>query len=159
LAIILGIDPGATGALAFLDTKTNKLEIIDMPACRASNGKARVDASQLVYLLSGRRRFHATIEDVHAMPGNGSGSMFSFGRSLGVAEGTAHSFAASVDYVTPQAWTRALDIKPGATKAHHRQRAAEIFPDNASQFGRAKDDGRADAALIAAYAARSGDYA
>jgi hypothetical protein len=50
-------------------------------------------------------------------------------------------------YVTPAAWTKSVGRAAG--KDASRMRAMELFPSKAELFKRAKDDGRADAALIA----------
>jgi hypothetical protein len=50
-------------------------------------------------------------------------------------------------YVTPATWTKAVGRVAG--KDASRMRAMELFPSKADLFKRAKDDGRADAALIA----------
>jgi len=50
-------------------------------------------------------------------------------------------------YITPQGWQKAVGMRGG--KDGGRARAAEIFPAYAATFARVKDDGRADAALMA----------
>jgi crossover junction endodeoxyribonuclease RuvC len=56
-----------------------------------------------------------------------------------------------VSIVTPQAWQKAAGVRGGKDGA--RQRACELFPNYAGLFARKKDDGRADAACMAWYAA------
>ena len=53
--------------------------------------------------------------------------------------------------VTPQIWQKSAGVRGG--KDGSRQRASELFPNYAGLFVRKKDDGRADAALMAWYAA------
>jgi crossover junction endodeoxyribonuclease RuvC len=53
--------------------------------------------------------------------------------------------------VTPQAWQKACSVRGG--KDGSRLRAAELFPNYANLFARKRDDGRADAALMAYYGA------
>jgi hypothetical protein len=50
-------------------------------------------------------------------------------------------------WLAPRVWQKTADVRGG--KAGGRMRAAELFPAAADQFARQKDDGRADAALIA----------
>jgi crossover junction endodeoxyribonuclease RuvC len=52
-----------------------------------------------------------------------------------------------VTFVRPQVWTKALGV--GSDKGAHREAACRLFPTDAEQFARVKDDGRADAALLA----------
>jgi crossover junction endodeoxyribonuclease RuvC len=49
--------------------------------------------------------------------------------------------------VRPQQWTKDLGV--GADKGAHREAAMRLYPGDAEQFMRVKDDGRADAALLA----------
>jgi crossover junction endodeoxyribonuclease RuvC len=87
------------------------------------------------------------VEKVGAMPGQGVVSMWNFGRSAGIIEGVVAALRMSSTYVTPQTWTKAVGRAAG--KDASRMRAMELFPTRADLFKRAKDDGRADAALIA----------
>jgi crossover junction endodeoxyribonuclease RuvC len=73
--------------------------------------------------------------------------MFNFGRSAGIIEGVVAALEMPNTYVTPQTWTKAVGRAAG--KDASRMRAMELFPSQADLFKRAKDDGRADAALIA----------
>jgi hypothetical protein len=73
--------------------------------------------------------------------------MFNFGRSAGIIEGVVVGLNIPHTYVTPATWTKAVGRAAG--KDASRMRAMELFPSKAELFKRAKDDGRADAALIA----------
>jgi crossover junction endodeoxyribonuclease RuvC len=73
--------------------------------------------------------------------------MFQFGRGVGVIEGVLAGMQIPLTYYTPQQWQKAAAVRGG--KDGSRARAAELFPAYASMFTRAKDDGRADAALMA----------
>lgn len=152
--MILGIDPGASGALAFFDMEQGKLTIVDMPVIEIERGgKAKREISPH-FVAAAIRDFKpnvAWIEKVGAMPGQGVSSMFQFGRGVGMIEGVLAGLSVPVNYVTPQAWQKAIGLRGGKDGA--RLRAVELFPAYASQFARKKDDGRADAALIAWYGA------
>jgi len=73
--------------------------------------------------------------------------MFSFGRSLGVAESVFGTLGVRVEYVSPQRWKKALGL--GRDKDESRMQAIERWPGSAGLFARKKDNGRAEAALIA----------
>jgi crossover junction endodeoxyribonuclease RuvC len=82
----MGIDPGAFGAVAILDRDSRELVIIDMPTLKVKRGPRvvnQVDAHMLADALRGHvtADTSALIEKVHAMPGQGVSSMFSFGQS------------------------------------------------------------------------------
>ena len=53
-----------------------------------------------------------------------------------------------VTFVSPSAWKRAVDLTL-ASKDASRAEAIRRWPGNADIFARVKDDGRAEAALIA----------
>jgi len=151
MSYVIGIDPGISGAIAVFDWYTKKLvEIIDMPTLEVESGKTKkrhISAVSLANYLVGFTDTHVVIERVGALPGNGSVSMFNFGRSAGIIEGVVAALEMPNTYVTPAAWTKAVGRAAG--KDASRMRAMELFPSKAEMFKRAKDDGRADAALIA----------
>lgn len=153
--MIVGIDPGLTGAIAVIDGP--RLEhIADMPTCSAgiaSRPKSRqVDAYALASIL----RIHAmdadavAVERVSARPGQGVSGMYSLGHSAGVIAGVCGALGLTVIYVAPQHWKRGFGLI-GAEKGASIAKAAELFrcPELLS---RKKDHGRADAMLIAAWA-------
>jgi crossover junction endodeoxyribonuclease RuvC len=145
--IIIGVDPGKTGALALLDSQYGHLiDVADMPIVGPIISPHLL--GQIVHdWTQPATSAVAVIEDVHAMPRQGVSSVFSFGRSLGVAEGVVAGAGLAITYVSPAKWKRALGL--GADKGDSRRRAMETWPDMASKFARVKDDGRAEAALIA----------
>jgi len=151
MSYVIGIDPGISGAIAVFDWYTKKLvEIIDMPTLEVESGKTKkrhISAVSLANYLVGFTDTHIVIEKVGAMPGQGVTSMFNFGRSAGIIEGVVAALEMPNTYVTPAAWTKAVGRAAG--KDASRMRAMELFPSKADLFKRAKDDGRADAALIA----------
>ena len=153
--ILLGIDPGLSGALALYDTSEQTVEVIDMPVLElVRNGKKKgeVSAQALANLLAGRGIKAAFLERVNAMPGQGVTSVFSFGRSTGIVEGILAAYDIPTTLVTPQAWQKAVGQRAG--KDGSRERAMQLFPAQADLFQRKKDDGRSDAALIAYYGAK-----
>ena len=153
--IVVGIDPGLSGAVAFYDTVEGAVEIVDMPTVELSrNGKNKREVSAV--LLSGILTKHkvdaAFLERVNAMAGQGVTSVFSFGRSSGIVEGILAAYDIPTTLVTPQAWQKAVGQRAG--KDGSRERAMQLFPAQAELFQRKKDDGRSDAALIAYYGAK-----
>ena len=57
--------------------------------------------------------------------------------------------AACATLVTPTKWKPAVGIHTGADKEASRQRALQLFPDQAVNLARKKDHARADAMLLA----------
>ena len=147
--LVYGVDPGISGAIARLDLMEGLLEVYDMPVMEV-NKKKQVNA-QLVTDICAEQHAPVYIEKVGAMPGQGVASMFNFGKSYGILIGCAAGLKMETTLVTPQMWQKALKCQKG--KDGNRQRACELFPNYAQLFARKKDDGRADAALLAYYAA------
>ena len=153
----IGIDPGLSGAIAVLTD--DSLQIHDMPTMTVDrNGKAKrqVSANELAELLNlyAGKDCHVYVERVSAMAGQGVTSVFSFGRSFGMIEGILAALKMPVTFVAPATWTRAIGRSPG--KDASRARAMELFPHYEYFFKRVKDDGRADAALIAHWGRKHG---
>jgi crossover junction endodeoxyribonuclease RuvC len=149
---ILGFDPGLSGAVAILDQHGHLVDVIDMPTVEVKVGtstKRQVAPAALSAELYMFRDAFAYVEKVNAMPGQGVSSMFSLGRSMGVIEGVLAGLSVPYTMIRPAEWTKAMRLAEG--KDGSRQRAMELFPNRADLFKRAKDDGRADAVLIAAY--------
>lgn len=150
---VLGIDPGLSGALAIIDTTLDELTIFDMPIVEVEKGgkAARYVSPQLLgELVAGRGITHAVVEKVSAMPGQGVTGMFSLGRSLGVVEGVLAAYEIPTTLVHPKTWQAPYGLKGKKIDADgSRQIALQLFPREAALFARKKDNGRADAALIA----------
>ncbi len=150
---ILGIDIGSCGAIALLDAETGALiEVADMPILRdGPKNRPCVNAPLLAEVIY---RFHAgaaIIEYVGARPGEGPTGAFAFGRSRGVVEGVLGACGVPCSFITPPVWKRAVGIAPGkdGAKDAARSQAIRRWPQHAGLFARVKDDGRAEAALIA----------
>ena len=141
---VIGIDPGQTGAVAILHGTTGALIAVeDMPVI-----DKRINAAALGDLLDPEVDAMVVVEAVHAMPKQGVSSSFNFGHSLGVIHGVIGALALPQCNVTPQEWKKHHRLI-GTAKGASRQRATELYPAHASLFARVKDDGRAEAVLIA----------
>ena len=153
--IIIGIDPGLNGAIAFFHIEKGHLSIVDMPTVEVKRGakmKREVSPAMLAHIIKMAEGVeHSIMERVGAMPGQGVSSVFAFGRSTGIIEGVLAALQVPTTIVTPQTWQKACNVRGG--KDGSRLRAAELFPNYANLFARKKDDGRADAALMAWYGA------
>ena len=149
--IILGIDPGLTGALAFwID---GAFDIYDVPTVKARTRGREVDWSEAARIIDAAGHIdHAIIESAAARPGQGVSSMFKFGYVCGGLRGLVAAHFIPVTYVTPRKWKAALDVPKAKDGA--RARASELFPKYSHIWQRVKDDGRAESAMIALYGAR-----
>lgn len=149
--IIAAIDPGLTGAVAWLDSEGDLLAIHDMPTAQAKQGKTMKTHLLLPVLADLLANPVLTpdrvvIEEVHAMPGQGVTSMFRFGLTAGQIQGVCAGLGLPTDYMRPRDWQKIAEVRQG--KDAGRLRATQIWPDRSDLFARAKDHNRADAALI-----------
>jgi len=145
---ILGIDPGVSGALAvYYPDHPMIIAIHDMPV----DGKA-VDGYELAKIIRQYNPEVAFIEAVHSFSGQGVSSSFNFGCSYGVARGVVAACGIPTTLVSPQKWKRELELSKD--KNQSLEMARMLWPDS-DKFKRKKDDGRAEAALIAMYGFKS----
>ncbi len=143
---ILGIDPGAHGAIAVLDETGALLEVVGMPTTAEANGRSATNAPLLAGILA---RTHARIafcEFVGARPTDAKVAAFAFGRARGVIEGVCGALSLPIVFVTPVVWKRLADIPPGVeNKDLARTRAIARWPAHAELFRRKADVDRAEA--------------
>ena len=157
MTLILGVDPGLSGALALFDAGTGTIkDVIDTPT-HEIRGKRHIDPQGLAQIMDtwtvdGKIDL-AIIEEVGAMPGQGVSSMFKFGTCYGVILGLCAAFFIPTVTVRPATWKKAMGLTGG--KDHSRQMVCRMFPRGAGRFARVKDDGRAEAVLLACYGARN----
>ena len=146
---VIGVDPGASGAISLV-VDGFLHQVVDMPTVtvtRNASQKRQVSPAGVADIIRSMKPDVAIVEKVGAMPGQGVSSMFSFGRSVGIIEGALAALQVSTTFITPQAWQKAIGSAKG--KDGSRQRCMELFPRDSHLFARVKDDGRADAVLIA----------
>jgi len=154
--IIIGIDPGITGAICFFEDGELK-DVIDMPTMASGNkNKKQINGSQIFNEISLRIQNHKSeninvvVEQVSAMPGQGVTSMFNFGQSFGILKGICSAMHLPVYYVRPAKWKKYFNLI-NSEKDASRTRAIEIFPYFSSQLSKKKDNNKADAILIASF--------
>lgn len=144
--VVLAVDPGKSGAIARIGRGKlfcwRDFKSFDDIALRMVDA---VRDCEPKYLIA---------EFVHAMPGQGVTSMFSFGKATGFALGAlkARLPGKDIEEVTPQKWQgywRERYGPPKGTPFDSRALARLLFPDLADTFFRRKlDHNSADAALI-----------
>lgn len=141
---IIGVDPGLKGAIAFFFPEHGRLCAEDMPV---ANGD--VDAATLAARIQQLGPTVAIVEGVHAMPKQGTASTFKFGKGYGTVLGVLATLGVPTHIVAPTAWKR--HFKLNSDKDASRALALRFWPARSDLFGRKKDDGRAEAALIARF--------
>ncbi len=154
--LIIGIDPGISGSICFLDNG-KILDVIEMPIMTdGKKNKKQVNGSQVYNEIIKRSKqfeknqIRVVIEHVSAMPGQGVTSMFNFGQSFGILKGICTAMQLPMYFVRPTKWKKYFNLL-NSEKDASRTRAIEIFPYFSSQLSRKKDSNKADAILIASF--------
>lgn len=160
--IVVGIDVGLTGALAAIDGRGGVIFLADLPI--ASHGKAKwVDGVKLYAILHRIQLLQADppklfVEHIHAMPDMGTVAANSKGMTLGSVLAIVGASRLPFQLVAPVKWKRAMGLlSPGSTdqakKLASLEAARKRFP--TAPLARQKDNGRAEALLLAAYGLQS----
>ena len=154
--LIIGIDPGISGSICFLeDGKIT--DVIEMPTMtEGKKNKKQVNGSQIYNEILKRtikfqkKDIRVIVEQVSAMPGQGVTSMFNFGQSFGILKGICSAMQLPIYFVRPAKWKKYFNLI-NSEKDASRTRAIEIFPYFSSQLSKKKDANKADAILIASF--------
>jgi crossover junction endodeoxyribonuclease RuvC len=149
----IGIDPGITGAIAFLYDDLSPIQVYDTPVMPMGKHQ-QINGSEVAKILAPKVDFEGTInttcfiEQVAAMPGQGVVSMFNFCMSYGIVIGVCEALKIPVTFVRPNAWKKRAGLinKP---KEAARTLAQLYYP--GLDLSLKKHVGRADALLIARF--------
>lgn len=154
---ILGADPGLSGGFGlYCIGQPAASRVWDMPTVkdRVSAVLMHAELMDIQSQLKGLT-IHAAVENVHSRPRQAGA--FNFGLSTGIIHGVLAANGIPMTLVSPSLWKvkmglqRSPDEPASATKDRARELAAKLFPNLADQFKRKKDDGRAEALLLAVY--------
>lgn len=158
--IILGVDPGASGAIAFLRT-VSLSNVVGVGTVRTDISERDLyewlDSILIDIEQTSNEPAHAYIERVSASPGAGVSGMFSFGQSYGMLRMLLVAHGVPFDLVQPAKWQQAMgcarpkgEAKESQTahKNRTKARAQQLFPNIKMNHA------IADALLIAEYGRR-----
>jgi crossover junction endodeoxyribonuclease RuvC len=118
----------------------------------------QLDAPALADLMSGailRANIRGVVERVSSLPRQAGA--FNFGLSTGIVRGILAANRIPFELVHPSVWKRAMGLTrfgcetQPENKTRARALASQLFPTLADQFKRVRDDGRAEALLLAVY--------
>lgn len=142
----LGIDPGASGAVALLTHDGAMVESWPGDSVAAAD-LLRGWATQCQIKL-------AALERVSSRPGQGVASTFSFGTNFGCWQGILAALSIPYSMPTPQQWQRGLIVNSDGPdpKARALAVARRLYP--TVDLHRKGDHGKADALLLALWAKR-----
>ena len=152
--IVVGIDPGLSGAIAILEN--NKvLNIFDMPVmAEGKKNKRQLNSAQLVNIIKDSTKpddeIAVVVEQVNAMPGQGVTSMFNFGQTFGAIKGVCAALELPIFFVRPSKWKKHFELI-NSSKDSSRTKVIEMYPSLSSQLAKKKDVNKSDAILIARF--------
>lgn len=139
---ILAVDPGIKGAIAFYNPEhPAAAQVHDLTQ------HARTLYELIKSCTTGLER--AVVEHVNGRPGQAG--VFNFGFGTGIVHGVLGCLGYEVETISPAKWKGAMGLQ-GSDKNASRALATQLFPHLAKKFARVKDDGRAEALLLAVYA-------
>lgn len=145
----LGIDPGKKGAAALLREDGSLVTALPF-----SEGNFLGLVDLILSLPDGPESVRCCLEKVHAMPKQGSVSMFSFGRSVGWITGVLDLAGIPYQEIPPQTWKREFGLNSDKQKSvdvcHRLFPSAPLVPPGC----RVPQDGMAEALLMAEFARR-----
>ena len=147
MSLVIGIDPGLSGAIAVLSADGAVEYLADLPVIR-DRSLAWIDGAQLQTMRLDAcrgRPARAVVERVSAMPRQGVSSSFAFGVSFGSILSVLQAMQIPIELVTPSVWKRSLGLSRDKHASLHKARL--LFPTAELQL--AKHDGRAEALLLA----------
>ena len=202
--VIFGIDPGIGGAIAVLDLRNGNIvaEVFSTPTkdiIKNKKKKKDYDVEAMALILEKYKNCKCLVaqEATHAMPQQGTTSMYSFGRGAGIWEGMVAAYHMNHIFITPVSWKKewadnllkklekpeilkisniefnrlsAFDRKKynetkkehkkelekakKLSKDHARDLAKKLYSNLEQEFVLKKDDGKAEALLIAEFSRR-----
>ena len=138
--IYLGIDPGASGAVAWVTGDRSQYG-----AVRLSDPAAAIEAIQQYE----PHRTVALLERVASMPGQGVASTFKFGTSYGWCQGALMASGVSFALVTPAQWQGEMSCRTKGDKNISKAAAERLYPRLREDAGIRLAHWNADALLLA----------
>ncbi len=161
--VVIGIDPGLSGALAVIAVRGRLMTTADAPTMKVVKSGGGKKNTYLVadmwHMLSRVVSIYdvacAGIEYQASRPGQGAPATFSQGYGYGLW--TMALAAAGVPYevVQPRKWKADMRIPSGSDKTASLLMATQLFPSASLRTERGRElDGRAEALLIAEHLRR-----
>ena len=150
MTCLLAVDPGLTRTMAvYMTDLPDRIAVYDKPVV-----DGEINHHELARLIRSFSPDVAWIERVGPMPRDGVKQAWRFGYCT-AARVVVSLLEIPITLVTPGAWKKAMKVAGARDgKEQCRALALQLFPACAASFARKKDSGRAEAALLALYAAQ-----
>ena len=157
---IIGIDPGLSGAVAFIGA--DGPSVYDTPVIEVAKGKGKkreydVTAMRAILQNLNDGECFVVLERSQAFPDQGAVSNFTTGHGYGLWRGLIVGLGLAYETVHPRTWKGAMSLDGDKGKSFLL--AKQLFPSMANGFKKPKGrvdslDGRAEALLLAEWARR-----
>lgn len=149
--IYVGIDPGQKGGYAVISKSETGQAVFAYP------WDDSFFAMEMASLMQMKEHgIVAAVEKVGARPGQGTVSMFNFGKSAGYIEGVLSALGIPYQLVPPAKWKKEFSLI-GKDKQASIITCRKLFPEldlKRTERCRTDSDGKAEATLLAEYARR-----
>lgn len=151
--IVAGLDPGKGGALVIL-YEDGSTSVLRVPLV-ARPGKTSKGPDWPTWALRWRGALEFgqpdvfVMEDVHGWKGQAAGASFAFGKAAGFALALILAAGVPVHYAPPNVWKTRLKVRQD--KSHAIEEAGRLIPSLTPAMRFKKDDGVAEAGLLAYY--------
>ena len=149
--IWIGIDPGQKGGYAVIAKSETGQAVFAYP------WDDSFFAMEMASLMQMKEHgIVAAVEKVGARPGQGTVSMFNFGKSAGYIEGVLSALGIPYQLVPPNKWKKEFSLI-GQDKQASIITCRKLFPEldlKRTERCRTDSDGKAEATLLAEYARR-----
>ena len=156
--MIIGIDPGLTGAIAYLTEDGRFFKVADMWVTQAGSSRKVKNEVNAAAVFAELRTLPVpsivVIERVHSMPKMASQTVFSMGDSFGVVRAVAASLGIPTVFVEPKEWNKHFGL--GKDKEESRALAVQLFPE--APLSLVKHHNRAESMLIALWYVHTNDH-
>lgn len=165
--IYVGIDPGASGAIAIIDQDHHDAVLVKAHLTLGAavamplDAEGGVDVLALHKIFDGRMHPPTTIvvlEKAQAMPKNGSVSMFNYGKGVGRIEAFLRLGGWRFEEVRPTTWKKVVLKDTAKDKAATIDYVTRAFPGVSllpTPRSKKPHDGMADALCLAEYGRRT----
>jgi len=144
----IGIDPGASGGLACIDSEGSIIEHIDMPKL----GK-EIDLYSLRDFILDHKDGFFLVEKCQYTPAVRGKGAYTFGMAVMAINAACAVLDVKHEFVRPQKWKKEFELI-NKDKYASIQKAIQLFPEHRKFLNFKTKDGRSESLLLAEYARR-----
>ena len=148
---VIGIDPGKNGAMVAMKDD-GSIQPLIMPIVANEYDIQTISEWLRSFMITDYKPLYICMEKVHAMPGQGTVSMFNFGFGYGLLHGIIGSLKLPLYLVAPQSWKKLILVDTSKDKDAAVAYVKRMYPNldmMATPRSKRPHSGIADAVCIA----------